>query len=64
MQTDQLNTPILHVVHCIDTEGPLDEDIDATFKRIEGLFGVRLPVSAETLTALAAPGYPPRWSGT
>lgn len=52
MPTDQLKPPVLHVVHCIDTEGPLDEDIHATFKRIEGLFGVRLPASAATLAAL------------
>ncbi len=52
MQISHSNPPVLHVVHCIDTEGPLDEDIQATFKRIEDLFGVRLPASADTLAAL------------
>ncbi len=44
--------PVLHVVHCIDTEGPLDEDIEATFRRIDELFGLRLEPSPETLKAL------------
>src|ERR1043166_8622887 len=42
----------LHVVHCIDTEGPLFESLDATFERIESVFGIRLPASAETLAKL------------
>lgn len=44
--------PVLHVVHCIDTEGPLDEDIEATFLRIDELFGLRLEPSHEMLRAL------------
>lgn len=28
------------VVHCVDTEGPLDETIEATFERLENIFGV------------------------
>lgn len=28
------------VVHCVDTEGPLDESIEATFDRLEESFGV------------------------
>ena len=30
----------VHVVHCIDTEGPLKETIHATFKRLEEMFGL------------------------
>lgn len=46
------NRPILHVVHCIDTEGPLDEDIAATFARLESIFGITLAPSNQTLAAL------------
>lgn len=44
--------PVLHIVHCIDTEGPLDEDLDATFGRLASIFGVHLPPSIEALAAL------------
>ncbi|MBL0928985.1 MAG: hypothetical protein IBJ15_02505 [Alphaproteobacteria bacterium] len=44
--------PILEVVHCIDTEGPLYEPIEATFDRIERAFGVKLNPSAATLDDL------------
>ncbi len=47
-----MSTPIVHVVHCIDTEGPLDEDIAATFTRLKELFGVSLAPSHETLEKL------------
>lgn len=47
-----MSAPILHVVHCIDTEGPLDEDIEATFHRIGDLFGIRLQPSRATLARL------------
>jgi hypothetical protein len=43
---------VLHVVHCIDTEGPLDEDISATFDRVNRLFGLDLAPSRQTLHAL------------
>lgn len=42
----------LHVVHCIDTEGPLYESLDATFERIEAIAGVRLEPSRRTLAQL------------
>ena len=29
---------IVYVVHCIDTEGPLYESLDATFERINDIF--------------------------
>ncbi|MBU0604560.1 MAG: hypothetical protein KKD25_19395 [Gammaproteobacteria bacterium] len=50
--------PVLHVVHCIDTEGPLDEDIEATFRRIDELFGLRLEPSHEMLRALQCQTVP------
>ncbi len=43
---------VLHVVHCIDTEGPLDEDITATFDRVNRLFDLNLAPSRHTLVAL------------
>lgn len=46
------HTPVLHVVHCIDTEGPLDEDLDATFERINRLFDLDLTPSRQTLREL------------
>lgn len=39
----------VHVVHCIDTEGPLYESLSATFERIKQLFGADLRPSRETL---------------
>lgn len=49
---------ILHIVHTIDTEGPLDEDLPATFQRIKDLFGVDLPASRQTLAGLQAGTIP------
>ena len=43
---------ILHVVHCIDTEGPLDETLSATFERLESIFGIKLPPTTENLNLL------------
>ncbi len=47
-----MTKPVLHIVHCIDTEGPLDEDQSSTFKRLEDLFGIHLKPSRETLQKL------------
>ena len=33
-------TAPLYIVHCIDTEGPLYESLDAKFERLEELFGI------------------------
>lgn len=46
------NKKVLHVVHCIDTEGPLTEDIGATFGRLKDIFGLDMPPSAANLKAL------------
>ncbi len=43
---------VLHIVHCIDTEGPLKEDLDATFSRLKSIFGIDLPPSKQTLFEL------------
>ena len=43
---------LLHIVHCIDTEGPLTETLAATFRRISSTFGLQLPATAETLLKL------------
>lgn len=37
------------VVHCVDTEGPLDESIEATFERLEEIFGVSVSPSQHNL---------------
>ena len=42
----------VYVVHCVDAEGPLYESLQATFERIEAIFGVRLPPKRETLRGL------------
>jgi len=41
--------PTLFVVHCVDTEGPLSESLEATFERLEDSLGIRLAPSRETL---------------
>lgn len=43
---------ILHVVHCIDTEGPLTEDLDATFMRLYNIFGLKMKPSKDNLIAI------------
>jgi len=52
---DELNNnmePILYIVHCIDTEGPLIEDLADTFVRIKSIYGVSLTPSYKTLMSL------------
>lgn len=49
-----MSNKILHIVHTIDTEGPLDETLEATFGRIKALFGVDLTPSRKTLVDLQA----------
>ena len=40
---------IVYLVHCLDTEGPLYESIDATFERIKTTFNIDIQVSKENL---------------
>lgn len=42
----------VHVVHCIDTEGPLHETLDATFERLRIIFHIDMEPSLETLRKL------------
>jgi len=44
--------PTVYIVHCIDTEGPLYESVEATFERIYQIFGIELSPSRETLRKL------------
>ncbi|MEL4394891.1 hypothetical protein [Shewanella algae] len=40
---------VIHVVHCIDTEGPLTEDLSATFSRLESTFGLSMDATKSNL---------------
>jgi hypothetical protein len=42
----------VHVVHCIDTEGPLHESLEATFERLKEIFGLSLEPTEENLRRL------------
>lgn len=44
----------VYVVHCIDTEGPLYESLDATFERLRAIFELDLKPSLATLRSLQA----------
>ena len=46
------NSQILYVVHCIDTEGPLKEDLSATFTRLKNIFRIELEPTIENLRKL------------
>jgi len=46
------NMPIIHIVHCIDTEGPMTEDIFDTFKRLNTIFGLDIEPSKNNLKKL------------
>lgn len=45
-------TSAVHVVHCVDTEGPLHESVEATFERLQAMFGLELEPSTRTLESL------------
>ncbi|MCS4044614.1 hypothetical protein GGQ00_003074 [Salinibacter ruber] len=42
----------LYVVHCVDTEGPLFESIEATFERLKNIFGIKINPSEDNLKSL------------
>ena len=42
----------VYVVHCIDTEGPLHESVEATFERLKAIFNLDLEPSQELLRRL------------
>ncbi len=45
-------TATVHIVHCIDTEGPLRETLEQTFERLNAIFGLSLTPSLELLTQI------------
>lgn len=47
----------VYVVHCIDTEGPLYESIEATFARLKEIFGIELEPSKENLLKIQNEGF-------
>jgi hypothetical protein len=44
----------VYVVHCVDTEGPLHESVEATFERLKAIFGIELEPSVALLRQLQA----------
>lgn len=48
----EMRQPTVHIVHCIDTEGPLYEPVTATFERIEQIFGIVIEPTADNLRKL------------
>ncbi len=42
----------VYVVHCVDTEGPLYESIQATFERLKEIFGIELEPTIRNLKKL------------
>ena len=42
----------IYFVHCIDTEGPLYETMDATFERVKQLFGIKIDATVSNLEKL------------
>ncbi len=44
--------PKLYIVHCVDTEGPLEETVQATFERLWDIKGIKLEPSFDTLRKL------------
>lgn len=49
-----MSRPVVHVVHCVDTEGPLYESLGATFQRLRDTFHLDLEPSRELLADLQA----------
>lgn len=42
----------IFIVHCIDTEGPLHESLNATFERLYEIYGIKLDATEENLIKL------------
>ena len=42
----------VYIVHCTDTEGPLYESVNASFQRLEDIFGLKIEPSKYNLEAL------------
>ncbi len=43
---------LVYVVHCIDTEGPLNENIKATFERLNNIFNIKLKPNKKNLNMI------------
>ena len=44
-----LKNPKLFIVHCVDTEGPMHESLEATFGRLKTIFNIDLAASKDNL---------------
>lgn len=49
-----MKTNPVYIVHCVDTEGPLHESVDATFERLRAIFHLQLEPSVDLLRRLQA----------
>lgn len=49
MNKTEVTDSILYIVHCIDTEGPLYESIQETFKRFNVIYGKKIKPSKDNL---------------
>lgn len=49
-----MSRPTLYIVHCVDTEGPLDETLQATFDRIAAIYGLNFEPTQENLLRIQA----------
>jgi len=47
-----MSNKVLYVVHCVDTEGPLNESLQATFARLEAIFNIKLDPTDQNLALL------------
>jgi hypothetical protein len=49
---------VVHIVHCIDTEGPLTETLRATFERLHAAYGLSLEPTLDNLKKLQTKSLP------
>jgi hypothetical protein len=47
-----MDQPIVYIVHCVDAEGPLNETLEATFERLEYIFGIKLDPTYDNLALI------------
>jgi hypothetical protein len=47
----------VYIVHCVDTEGPMHESIEATFLRLKNIFGIDFEPNQENLRKLQLAEY-------
>lgn len=47
-----MNDKLLYIVHCVDTEGPLYESLEETFKRVRNTFEIDLEPTNENMAKL------------